>query len=124
MNLDQTLLAYANLDLAAEDAEVLAADPAALVEIYFRWKAVAVEALLLIEAGVPADSPLAGDVGAHWQAYLDFALGPDEPETREQAFAASAEQVEQWPPADQHLYRLTKEFLDRCHRTYRSGLTS
>jgi DNA-binding transcriptional MerR regulator len=118
MNLDQTLLAYANLDLATEAAEVLAADPAALVEIYFRWKAVAVEALLLIEAGVPPESPVGGDVGAHWQAYLAFALGPDEPETREQAFSASAQQVEQWPPADQHLYRLTKDFLDRCHHMY------
>jgi DNA-binding transcriptional MerR regulator len=118
MNLDQTLLAYGTLDVAAEGTEVLAADPSALVEIYFRWKAVAVEALLLIEAGAAPDSPAGADVGAHWQAYLDFALGPDEPETREQAFAASAKQVEQWPPADQHLYRLTEEFLDRCHRTY------
>lgn len=118
MNLDQTLLAYANLDLSAEDAEILGADTATLVAIYFRWKAVAVEALLLIEAGVRPDSPAGTDVGAHWQAYLDYALGSDEPSAREQAFRASAEQIEQWPPADQHLYRLTEEFLDRCHRTY------
>lgn len=120
MNTDQTLLAYAELDLSATDASALAADPATMIEIYFRWKAVAVEALLLIEAGARTTSRAGREVGAHWQAYLDFALGPDEPEIREQAFSASAERVEHWPPADQHLHRLTKEFLNRCHRTYLS----
>ena len=45
MNLDQTLLEEMRTSTwRAEDAEVLATDPgAALVEIYFRWKAVAVE---------------------------------------------------------------------------------
>jgi DNA-binding transcriptional MerR regulator len=118
MNLDQTLLAYAGLDLGTEDAEILAADPATVIEIYFRWKAVAVEALLLIEGGIHPDSPAGVDVGTHWQAYLDLALGSDQPDARAEAFAASAEQVEQWPPADQHLYRLTKEFLGRCHHAY------
>ena len=119
MNLDQTLLAYAHLDLSAADASVLAAEPATVIEIYFRWKAVAVEALLLVDAGIDPDTPAGREVGAHWQAYLDFALGPDDDGTRREAFRSSTEQAAQWPPADQTLHRLTADFLDRCHRASR-----
>ncbi len=119
MNLDQTLLAYAHVDLGAEPAAVLGAAPATAIEIYFRWKAVAVEALLLIEAGVGPDSPAGREVGAHWQAYLDFALGPDDDGLRREAFRRSAEQAAQWPAADQTLYDLTADVLDRCHRAHR-----
>jgi DNA-binding transcriptional MerR regulator len=125
MNVQETLMRYAAMpDTDAPDA-LTARDPAWHIEVYFRWKAVSVEALLLSSIAVDPSSPSGRLTGEHWDAYLRFALG-DEPDVDlSEAYRSVTENTDQWPAADVDLHDTTREYLELCHRAYRDhGSTS
>ncbi|MGL5910177.1 MAG: MerR family transcriptional regulator, partial [Phycicoccus sp.] len=84
-----------------------------VIEIYLRWKALAVHALVLHRHGVEPASESGALLGRDWQGYLDFAASTgDAGETA----GRSQSTAETWPQADRELYEATKGYLDACHR--------
>ncbi|GAA3901960.1 helix-turn-helix domain-containing protein [Actinoplanes auranticolor] len=122
MNVEDTLLRYASVtDGEAAPAALAERDTAWHIEVYFRWKAVSIEALLLSSVSVPPTDPSGLLVGEHWDTYLRFALG-DEPDAGlSEAYRSVTENNEHWPPADRALHETTAEYLESCHRAYRGS---
>lgn len=119
MNVEETLLRYAAGPGPDAVPEALTArDTAWHIEVYFRWKAVSVEALLLSSVRLAPCSPSGLLVGEHWDGYLRFALG-DEPDVDlAAAYRSVTSDNEHWPPPDVELHDTTHEYLELCHRAY------
>ncbi|HWH01826.1 MAG TPA: MerR family transcriptional regulator [Pilimelia sp.] len=121
MDVEQTLLRYAGVYAAGTAPAALEARDAAWhIECYFRWKAVSVEALLLMSTPLPPCSPSGVLVGEHWDAYLTFAVGDRADPELSEAYRAAAAYRDRWPQADRDLYESTREFLESCHHAYLS----
>jgi DNA-binding transcriptional MerR regulator len=118
MNVEETLMRYATLPDTDAPGALTTRETAWHLEVYFRWKAVSIEALLLSSVGVAPASASGLLVGEHWDAYLRFVLG-DEPDAElSEAYRSAAEDTRQWPPADKELHDTTREYLELCHRAY------
>ncbi|WP_305091959.1 MerR family transcriptional regulator [Prescottella sp. R16] len=116
MSLDRTLLRHPGVERADTAAPALPeAGVERVITTYFGWKAAAVQALLLVENGVPADTPSGRRLGREWQATVEHALaGP--PDGTGDLYRETADTDHEWPAEDLVLHRKTKEFLDRCLR--------
>ncbi|WP_280402142.1 MerR family transcriptional regulator [Nocardia carnea] len=117
MSLDRTLLRHPgveNADARAPDG----LDVERVLTTYFAWKACAVRALLLVENGVPPDSPSGRRLGREWQATTEHALR-DQPTATGDLYRAMEQSEHRWPPEDRVLHQKTKEYLDRCLLTQR-----
>ncbi len=112
MSLDRTLLRHPGVEQADAYPE-LDLDVERVLATYFAWKACAVQALLLVENDIPADSPSGSRLGKEWRAATEYALA-DQPTGTENLYRSMAESDHRWPPEDRVLYRRTKDFLDRC----------
>lgn len=112
MSLDRTLLRHPGVERppAADDLDI---DVERVITTYFAWKAHAVQALLLVENEVPADSRSGRRLGREWRATTRYAVG-DQPAATGELYRAMAESDHRWPPEDRILHRKTKDFLDRC----------
>lgn len=110
MSLDRTLLQHPGAagSNAPEDLDV-----DRMLTTYFNWKAYAVQALLLVENRVPADSDSGRRLGREWRATTEYAL-QDQPAATGDLYRAMAAADHRWPPEDRVLHRKTKEYLDRC----------
>ncbi|MGW0003135.1 MerR family transcriptional regulator [Nocardia grenadensis] len=114
MSLDRTLLRHPGVENPDARAPVgLDIDVERVITTYFRWKAHAVQALLLVENEVPADSRSGRRLGREWQATTEYALR-DQPAGAGELYRAVERSEHSWPPEDRVLHQRTKDFLDRC----------
>lgn len=115
IDLDATLLQFPHVTgQATPPVELDDAGVAAVLDLYFAWKAAAVQALLLIDLGIPADSPTGRRLGRDYRAAIRAALGEDDPHHLTELHRASRDDPAGWPEADRELHDLTEEFLERC----------
>ena len=115
MSLDRTLLRHPEVDGPAAgpaDAEV---DVQRMIDTYFTWKAHAVQALMLVENGVPAESPAGRRLGRERRRAAEQAL-EGQPEGTGELYRLSEQAHDRWPPGDRILHQKTKEFTDQCIR--------
>lgn len=115
-NLDGTLLRFPDIDLAPSLAEFSEHQVQMMLTTYFAWKACAVQALVLIENGIHADSPTGAMLGAD-RVHAREALADDAPDLLELHLRTEAE-VDRWPAPDRDLHLATKEFLNACEHAY------
>ncbi|WP_416563191.1 MerR family transcriptional regulator [Nocardia testacea] len=114
MSLDRTLLRHPGVEnTGARAPEGLDIDVERVITTYFAWKALAVQALLLVENDVPADSRSGRRLGREWQASTEYALR-DQPAGTGELYRAMERSEHRWPPEDRVLHRKTKDFLDQC----------
>lgn len=114
MSLDRTLLRHPGVeDAGAHTPAGLDIDVERVITTYFEWKAYAVQALLLVENGVPADSRSGRRLGREWRATTEYALR-DQPAGAGDLYRAMAQSDHRWPAEDRVLHQKTKDFLDRC----------
>ncbi len=113
INFEDTLLAYRDLEPATPVANLDEQTVAQVIEIYLRWKAVAIQALVLNRHGIDPASDSGKLLGARWQDYLDFTTATgsagDLAERSQSGF-------ESWPYADRDLHDATRDYLHACHR--------
>jgi len=112
------LPAYADLVRAPGGATVDPTDTEKVdfvVEVYFRWKAVSVRALVLAENGVAPSSPAGVDIGRDWQAYLDLA---GDGVVDQSTFEKGRADTDIWPAVDRVLLARTESYIATCHDAY------
>ena len=90
-------------------------DLSGVFEVYHRWKAVSVRALVLADNGVDPGSPAGVDLGRAWQESLAVVRSGDLPE---EVYRAGRARAEDWPAPDRELLARTEDYLQRCHDAY------
>ncbi|MGW0181262.1 MerR family transcriptional regulator [Nocardia sp. NPDC003345] len=114
MSLDRTLLRHPGVESPDAHAPAgLLIDVERVIATYFAWKASAVQALLLAENGIPADSFSGRRLGREWRASTEYALR-DQPAGTGDLYQAMERSDDRWPPEDRVLHQKTKGFLDQC----------
>lgn len=114
MNFENTLLAYRDIDFP-HDTDATDYSISEIIDLYLRWKTLAVRALVLQHNEIAVDSPSGTLLGEAWQDYLDFAAT-----TRDGGKLAEHSQnfANYWPEADRQLFESTKTYLGLCHQHY------
>lgn len=112
MDVDATLLEHGSgAGLSAdESAEFDDEAVAAMVALYFTWKAAAARALLLDANGIGPDSAPGLQLRAGYHQSLTDVLGDDPHGLIDSAVAAEAEHAS-WPVADRDLHRASRKYL-------------
>jgi YD repeat-containing protein len=123
MSIDSTLLRYEEIFTGPESGLLQRFEAAPEVDLdatiahYFDWKAQCVQALIMVENGIPADSPSGRRLG-HRQHQSVRTRVQSLPDDVIDIYLQSERDHHRWPPADRELHRATKGFLDQCLRSY------
>jgi DNA-binding transcriptional MerR regulator len=114
-----TIFEYLNMEF---DRELEASfqenreDHERVVEIYWRWKRLLLEAISLKNNQIKPESDAGYEFGKKWHAFVQFATN-DSQELAE-AYSRSYQQSHQWPEEDRLLMDYCDDFIDDSYRYY------
>ncbi|MFZ4451010.1 MerR family transcriptional regulator [Salibacterium aidingense] len=115
----KTILGYAAATFDQETKNVFEEkypDSKEVIEIYWHWKQLILEAAFHKINHTPYKSPSGYQFGKKWQDFIEYATDND-PE-KFKAYTRGLEQSDQWPEEDLFLYNFCHDFIEQSHAYY------
>lgn len=91
-------------------------DPSDVIDIYWKWKRLLLEAFALKQNGVNPESEFGIHFGGKWNSFVKMAT--DDNQEMVEAYTKSYQQSELWPEEDQFLMDYCDDFIDKAHQFY------
>ncbi len=116
----ETIFEYETIEFDAEDLETFAEyydDPSEIMEVYWQWKALVMEAMSLILEGVSPASEQGLAFAQKYVAMTEEITRGDEKLL--DVYLTSSENREAWPEEDQRLLNFTEDFIEEALESYK-----
>lgn len=120
LNLNKdTILTYSTIQFDKEATRLFEEkykDDNEVIEFYWKWKQLLLEAVSYKINNIPYKSDAGFQYGRKWAEFIEGATGND-PEMFK-AFESGLEQSDQWPEEDLFLYNFCNDFIDQAYSYY------
>ncbi|MXQ53786.1 MerR family transcriptional regulator [Shimazuella alba] len=114
-----SIFTYANIDFDPETTSVFQdrfTDDGEVVEVYWRWKRLVLEAFCLIKNHIKPESKAGYQLGEKWHAFVHLATN-NSPEIME-AYTKTYKESHLWPTEDKFLMDYCVNFMEKAHQYY------
>lgn len=115
----QSIMTYAQVEYPSNTADRLEEEGVQfeqIIEIYWDWKQIVLEASILKLNETDIESSASFQIGKKWEMFLEK-VGDKDSDMRQVA-ESGAQLSEQWPEEDLFLFKFSENYIDSAHKYY------